>query len=88
MPRRDPAWELLRAQLRAGQRGAIARISAALRRHGGSVRAAAAEFGLGKSTLYRAIVEVPELQAELAALGTPTEKTLRNRRPRGASKKS
>lgn len=60
---------LLAAELRAGRRRALARLQAALRRHGGSVRDACEDLGLHRATLYRLAETLPDVRAILTAEG-------------------
>lgn len=56
---------LLAAELRAGRRRASARLRAALRRHGGSVRDACEDLGLHRATLYRLAETLPDVRRVL-----------------------
>lgn len=79
----NPLADLLRAQLRCGDRSAFARVSAALRA-AGSVTKASKALGLGRSSLYSLVQEHPELRGVSEELGTPAEKTVRNRAVSGS----
>lgn len=60
---------LYAAQLRAGHKRAHDRLRAALRRHGGSVRDAAADLGVHRDTLYSLAEALPDVRAILDAEG-------------------